>query len=85
MKPALIHFEPRQKQRLVRRARLRGSSLSQEVRDAVDLYLEVPLDSKKELAELAATARRATESMIEKLDEAIAAVRHSRKQWGKKR
>ncbi len=37
MATALIHMDPVQKQRLARRAKLRGKSFSQEVRDAVDL------------------------------------------------
>jgi Ribbon-helix-helix protein, copG family len=38
MATALIHLDPKQKKRLQRRAKLRGKSFSQEVRDAVDLY-----------------------------------------------
>ena len=85
MGASLIHFRPEQKKRLVRQARTKGKSLSQEVRDAVDFYLEVPPGSEKELAGLAAEARRATERMIEDLDDAIASVRRSRKQWEKRR
>jgi len=45
MATALIHFDEKQKRRLTKRARLRGKSFSQEVRDAVDLYLSVPVES----------------------------------------
>jgi hypothetical protein len=38
MATALIHLDAKQKKRLQRRAKLRGKSFSQEVRDAVDLY-----------------------------------------------
>ncbi len=74
MHPALIHFEPEQKQRLARRARQRGKSFSQEVRDAVDLYLALPVESEQELSGLAAAARGSIERSLKHLDEAIAAV-----------
>jgi hypothetical protein len=41
MATALIHLNPDQKKQLARRARLRGKSFSQEVRDAISLYLEI--------------------------------------------
>ncbi len=45
MATALIHLDPKQKKRLARRAKLRGKSFSQEVRDAVDLYLDLPVET----------------------------------------
>lgn len=77
----LIHFRPEQKKGLARRARLRKKSVSQEVRDAVDLWLELPVDSEEQLAKLAGEARRATERMIRDLDETMAQVRRTRKRW----
>jgi hypothetical protein len=77
MEAALIHFEPEQKARLTRRARRRGKSFSQEVRNAVDLYLTLPEASEEELGALAAQARRATEEMLRDLDKTISALRRS--------
>ncbi|MGC1414627.1 MAG: hypothetical protein WA817_05055 [Candidatus Acidiferrum sp.] len=74
MATALIHFDEKQKRRLTRRARLRGKSFSQEVRDAVDLYLSVPVESEEELRALARAANLAADRMIKRLDETIAYV-----------
>ncbi len=71
MQSALIHFDPKQKQRLTKRARSRGKSFSQEVRDAVDLYLTLPVESEAELASLATAASRSADRSIRKLDETI--------------
>jgi hypothetical protein len=46
MATALLHLDEKQKRRLARRARLRGKSFSQEVRDALDLYLAVPVETE---------------------------------------
>ncbi len=80
MATALIHFDDKQKQRLAQRARLRGKSFSQEVRDAVDLYLELPVEKEDELRALAQAANRSAERSIRKLDEAIGYVDHVLKQ-----
>jgi hypothetical protein len=74
MATALIHMDARQKQRLTRRAKLRGKSFSQEVRDAVDLYLDVPIESEAELRGLAKSANHAADRMIKNLDETISYV-----------
>ena len=74
MATALIHFDEKQKRRLTRRARLRGKSFSQEVRDAVDLYLSIPVESEEELSVLARAANLAADRMIKRLDETIAYV-----------
>ena len=74
MATALIHMDARQKQRLARRAKLRGKSFSQEVRDAVDLYLDVPIESEVELRGLAKSANHAADRMIKNLDETISYV-----------
>ena len=85
MVTALIHLKPEQKKRLASRARRRGTSFSQEVRDAVNLYLEIPVEAEEDLAALAASARSATERMIERLDDTLADVRRTQKRWGAKR
>ena len=74
MATALIHLDPKQKKRLARRAKLRGKSFSQEVRDAVDLYLDLPVETEKELSALARAANQSASRTIKKLDETIAYV-----------
>ncbi len=71
MATALLHLDAKQKQRLVRRARLRGKSFSQEVRDALDLYLAVPFETEAELSSLARAANQSADRTIKKLDETI--------------
>ncbi|MGH9816989.1 MAG: ribbon-helix-helix protein, CopG family [Candidatus Acidiferrales bacterium] len=72
MKPALIHFRPGQRVRLARKARRAGKSVSEAVRDAVDIYLEIPAESEEELAVLASEARLSIERSIQRLDRSIA-------------
>jgi hypothetical protein len=71
MATALLHLDPKQKERVVHRARLRGKSFSQEVRDALDLYLAVPVETEKELSNLARAANLSADRTIKKLDETI--------------
>lgn len=71
MATALLHLDAKQKQRLVNRARLCGKSFSQEVRDALDLYLAVPLETEAELSGLARAASLSADRTIRKLDETI--------------
>jgi hypothetical protein len=74
MATALLHLDAKQKQRVVNRARLRGKSFSQEVRDALDLYLAVPVETEAELGSLARAASLSADRTIRKLDETIAYV-----------
>lgn len=74
MATALLHLDAKQKQRLVHRAKLRGKSFSQEVRDALDLYLAVPVETEEELSSLARAANVSADRTIKKLDETIAYV-----------
>ena len=74
MATALIRLDPKQKKRLARRAKLRGKSFSQEVRDAVDIYLDLPVENEKELSALARTANQSAGRMLKKMDETIAYV-----------
>ena len=71
MATALLHLDAKQKQRLVHRARIRGKSFSQEVRDALDLYLAVPIETEEELNSLARVANVSADRTIKKLDETI--------------
>ena len=79
MATALLHLDAKQKQRLARRARLRGKSFSQEVRDALDLYLAVPVETEEELSSLARAANVSADRTIKKLDETIAYVHRTLK------
>ena len=81
MAAALIHFDPKQKQRLARRAKQRGRSFSQAVRDAVDLYLDVPVETEEELELLAKAASQSADRMIKRLDETIARVDRTLQQY----
>jgi hypothetical protein len=74
MATALIHMDPKQKARLARRAKMRGRSFSQEVRNAVNLYLDFPVDNEQELAALSRAANQSIERSIKRLDETIAYV-----------
>lgn len=75
MATALIHFDEKQKRRLTKRARLRGKSFSQEVRNAVDMYLSVPVETEAELSALAKLANESADRSIARLDETIAYLR----------
>lgn len=85
MATALIHFDQKQKARLTRRARLRGKSFSQEVRNAVDLYLSVPVETEAELSALAKLANESTDRSLAKLDETISYLREGLKSIRKRR
>lgn len=80
MKPALVHLDPKQKIRLVRRARRNGRSFSQEVRNAVKLYLEIAPEDADKLKILAAMANESMDRTIARMDAAIAAVNRILKQ-----
>ena len=71
MATALIHLDARQKARLTRRAKKRGRSFSEEVRNAVDLYLELP-GEEDELNLLARAANESAGRSVKRLDETIA-------------
>jgi len=74
MATALIHIDPKQKARLARRAKKRGRSFSQEVRTAIDLYLDFPVENEEELTALAREAKASADRSIKRLDETIAYV-----------
>jgi predicted DNA-binding protein len=74
MATALIHLDPKQKARLARRAKKRGRSFSQEVRNAIDMYLDIPVETEEELSILARAANESAKRSIKRLDETIAFV-----------
>jgi hypothetical protein len=71
MATALIHLDAKQKARLARRAKKRGRSFSQEVRNAVDLYLDLPVE-EDELSLLARAANESAGRSVKRLEETIA-------------
>ena len=84
LKPALIHLDPAQKARLTKRARLRGSSFSREVREALELYLDFPPDGIEELTGLARAANRSADRTLAHLDDAIETVGRTLRRVGRK-
>lgn len=72
MATALIHLDAKQKARLTRRAKKRGRSFSQEVRNAVDLYLDLPVEGEEELSLLARAANESASRSVKRIDETIA-------------
>jgi hypothetical protein len=68
MATSQIQLDPKQSQRLARRAKKHGKSLSQEVSSAVDLYLSVPYKTSA----LARQAKASADRGIARLDETIA-------------
>ena len=81
----MIHLDAKQKARLARRAKKRGRSFSEEVRNAVDLYLEVPVETEEELRILSREARESADRSIARLDETIAYLQQALKEMGKSR
>jgi hypothetical protein len=79
MATSVVQIDPRQRQRLARRAKRSGKSLNQEVHEALELYLSVPPEMQRKLSVTAKVANRAADRMIKRLDQTIAYVRRSLK------
>jgi hypothetical protein len=60
--PTTVYINPQQRKRLFQRAKRRKSSFSEELREAIDLYLDLPPGIDKE--SLAALAKEANASLI---------------------
>ena len=76
--PTTIYINPRQRKRLFDRARRRKTSFSEELRSAVDLYLELPPGfDTRELVALAEQAKASMERSAARLDAAIARLRQA--------
>jgi len=76
--PTTMYINPQQRKRLFHRAQRRKSSFAEELREAIDLYLDFPPEFDKD--SLAALARKATASLdrsIAKLDDTISYCRKS--------
>jgi len=73
--PTTIYITPRQRKGLFARARKRKTSFSDELRSAVDFYLEQPDDfDPKELQLLAREAKASAQRNIARLDAVIGRV-----------
>jgi len=72
MATSQIQLDPKQRQRLARRAKKHGKSLSQKVSSAADLHLSVPYKTDAELSALARQAKASADRSIARLDETIA-------------
>ena len=67
--PTTVYINPQQRKRLFQRARRRKSSFSEELREAIDLYLDFPPDIDREsLAVLAKEANASLNRSIAMLD-----------------
>jgi len=78
-----IYLTDKQRKGFFSRARKRKSSFSQEVRKALDFYLQLPPDvDLEDLETLAGEANASLARSIAKLDEAIATVERTRKELG---
>jgi hypothetical protein len=79
--PTTVYINSQQRKRLFQRARRRNSRFSEELREAIDLYLDFPTDFDKEsLVALAKEANASLNRSIARLDDAIA---HSRRSMEK--
>jgi hypothetical protein len=67
--PTAVYINPQQRKRLFQRARRRKSTFSEELREAIDLYLDFPPDIDREsLAGLAKEANASLDRSIAMLD-----------------
>jgi hypothetical protein len=73
--PTTVYISPRQRKRLFERAKRRRTSFSEELRAALDLYLDLPADfDPAAMAALAVEASESAGRSISRLDEAISRV-----------
>ena len=68
-----VYITPQQRKGLLRKARKRKTSFSEELRSAVDLYLDLPADFDEEaFAVLLKEANTSMDRSIARMDDAIA-------------
>ena len=71
-----VYITPQQRKGLLRKARKRNTSFSEELRSAVDLYLDLPADFDEEaFAVLLQEANASMDRSIARMDDAIATCR----------
>jgi hypothetical protein len=73
MQPTRVHLNQRQKRQLMKRARISGKTVSEEIRRAIDFYLDLPIrkatGTEEELAVFFCVINRYADRIIRKLDE----------------
>jgi methyl-accepting chemotaxis protein len=84
LKPVRTYLDPVQKARLEKRARQEHISMSEVVRRAIDLHLELPFKDSDEMAELAKAANQSADRILHNLDAAIHSVSGALSRMGKK-
>jgi hypothetical protein len=67
MKTESLYLDKRQIRRLMRRARIRGKSLSQLVREALDIYLNLPCGTDTEFSDLARAVHLSADRILRTL------------------
>jgi len=71
--PTTVYISPQQRKRLFQRARRRKTSFSEELRAALDFYLDLPPDfDERAFAALVREANASMDRSIAKLDETLA-------------
>jgi hypothetical protein len=70
--PTTVYISPKQRKRLFQRARRRKTSFSEELRAALDFYLDLPPNfDEKAFAALVREANASMDRSIAKLDETL--------------
>lgn len=74
MRPTRVHLHPRQERQLAKRAKITGKSVSEEMRNAIDSYLHLPVTDKEGLRALLEVGGQSANRILRRLDEAISYV-----------
>jgi Ribbon-helix-helix protein, copG family len=85
MRPIRVCLDQRLKRQLAKRARGSGKSVSEEMRNAVDFYLQLPFRGKEELIAFLKLASCSADRTLRKLDETISYVNQALKPQAKVR
>jgi DNA-directed RNA polymerase specialized sigma24 family protein len=81
-----IYLTSAQKRALARRARQHQTTVSEEIRTAVEKHFkDEDAEAEQQLVLLSAEANKAMDRMIQKLDEAHASIVHLRKSMGRRK
>ena len=80
MRPTKVRLSQRLKRQLAKRARISGKSVSEEMRNAVDFYLQLPVGGKEELSAFLKLASRSADRTLRKLDRTISYVKRALQQ-----
>ncbi len=79
MRPTSVRLNQRLERQLAKRARISGKSVSEEMRNAVDFYLQLPIRGKEGLSAFLKLASRSADRTVRKLDETISDVNRALK------